>query len=238
MPRFNWGATPAPKYRYLVYGVPGVGKTTLSEYLPGRVFMLSLDNSFQRVNRWQGSEDIWAIDPKAPIEDLQEFAVEFNPDEYDWLVIDNLSNLQKLWFVEKANETSNHLDNKLQHYGEFTNWVIRFISKMFSYNLNILVTCWEGDFDVTEANGQTFQQHAPDLRPSARDYLMGNCDVVGRMVVNPKTGGHGLVLEGDIGTYAKNRLDNRKGCEASELFLVQLPEETGNRSTAETSPEE
>ncbi|HEO0559987.1 TPA: hypothetical protein U9M81_001984 [Streptococcus agalactiae] len=36
--------------------------------------------------------------------------------------------------------------------------------------------------------------------------------------VNPKTGGHGILLEGSDGLYAKNRLDNRKVIEASKLF--------------------
>jgi hypothetical protein len=38
------------------------------------------------------------------------------------------------------------------------------------------------------------------------------------MQVNPKTGGHGILLEGSDGLYAKNRLDNRKVIEASKLF--------------------
>ena len=35
MPAFNWKNAPKENYRWLVYGVPGVGKTTLSKYLKG-----------------------------------------------------------------------------------------------------------------------------------------------------------------------------------------------------------
>lgn len=216
MPAFNWDNA-NPKYRYTVYGVPGVGKTTLSKYLKGKTYLLSLDDSFHRVEYWQGKKDIWSIDPEKPIEDLSDFVRNFDPAKYDNLVIDNLSNLQKLWFIEKAKETRTGLDNKIQHYGEFTNWLIRFISKLFQYNINIVVTAWEKQFKVTDARGQEFMQYGPDLRESARDYLMGNSDVVGRLLVNSK-GERGLVLEGTIETYAKNRLDDRKGCKVEELF--------------------
>lgn len=36
MPAFDWKNAPKENYRWLVYGVPGVGKTTLSKYLKGK----------------------------------------------------------------------------------------------------------------------------------------------------------------------------------------------------------
>ena len=49
---------------------------------------------------------------------------------------------------------------------------------------------------------------------------MGNCDLVGRMIQKPQSGERGVILQGSIDTYAKNRLDDRKGCKADELFEV------------------
>ena len=218
MPAFKWNKNRTPKKRWFVYGVPGVGKTTLTKYLEGESYMLSLDDSFHRIPEWQGSLNIWSIDPDKPIEDLYEFVETFQPDKFNTLVIDKLSNLEKLWFVEKAKESNNGLDNKLQHYKEYENWVIRFLSKIISYDINIMFTSWEKQAPVTDANGQQFQQYGPDLRPNVRDYVMGNCDVVARLIQNPKTGVRGLIMQGDIGTYAKNRLDERKGCKADEFF--------------------
>lgn len=217
MPAFKWGEDKGTKYRWLVYGVPGAGKTTLAGMLKGKTYLLSLDDSFHRIKIWQ-NKPIWAIDPEKPIEDLTEFVREFKPEEYDNLVIDNVSNLQKLWFIEKARDSKTGLDNKIQHYGEFTNWLIRLISKLFSYNINIFVTAWEKQVKVTDPSGQEFEQYAPDLRDSARDYLMGNCDVVGRMIQSPKTGERGVILQGSIDTYAKNRLDDRAAAKVDEFF--------------------
>lgn len=217
MPKVNWNEETKPNYRWLVYGVPGVGKTYLSTYLKGKTYLLSLDKSYKRISQLQGT-DIWELDPDKPIEDLSEFVREFDPSQYDNLVIDNLSNLQKLWFIEMAKESKSGLDNKIQHFGEFTNWLIRFISKTFSWNINILVTTWEKQSQVTDPSGQMFNQYGPDLRDSARDYLMGNCDVVARLIQKPKSGERGCILQGSIDTYAKNRLDDRKGCLVEELF--------------------
>ena len=73
MPAFKWSEDQGTKYRWLVYGTPGVGKTTLSKYLKGRTYLLSLDDSFHRIDFWQGNDDIWTIDPDKPIEDLNDF---------------------------------------------------------------------------------------------------------------------------------------------------------------------
>ena len=47
---------------------------------------------------------------------------------------------------------------------------------------------------------------------------MGLTDIVGRLLINPKNGSRGLILEGNDGIYAKNRLDKRKSCKVEELF--------------------
>ena len=218
MPAFNWKDAPKENYRWLVYGVPGVGKTTLSKYLKGKTYLLSLDNSFRRIQFWQDKNDIWVIDPNRPIEDLNAFTEAFDPSQYDNLVIDNLSNLQKLFFVEKARETKTGLDNKMSDYGEWTTYVTRFIAYVFKWNINILVTAWEAQSKITDPSGQEFTQYGPDIRPNPRDYLLGNCDVVARMIQKPQSGKRGLLMQGSIDTYAKNRLDDRKGCKAEEFF--------------------
>lgn len=218
MPAFKWSENRKPKYRWLIYGIAGVGKTTLSKYLKGKTYLLSLDKSFERVKFWQGNDDIWVLDPDKPIEDLIDFYEYFDPTQYDNLVIDNISNLQKLFFVEKAKETKTGLANKISDYNEWNTYLIRFIASVFKWNINILVTTWEAQNKITDPSGQEFMQYGPDIRDNPRDYLMGNCDVVGRMIQSPKTGERGVILQGSIDTYAKNRLDNRTATKVNEFF--------------------
>ena len=108
----------------------------------------------------------------------------------------------------------------MSDYNEWTTLITRFIAKSFSWNINILVTAWEAQNKVTDPSGQEFMQYGPDIRPNPRDYILGNCDVVARMVQKPQTGERGLIMQGSIDTYAKNRLDDRKVCKADELFSV------------------
>ena len=218
MPAFKWSEDQGTKYRWLVYGTPGVGKTTLSKYLKGKTYLLSLDDSFHRIDFWQGNDDIWAIDPDKPIEDLNDFYDFFDPSQYDNLVIDNISNLQKLFFIEKAKETKTGLDNKMSDYNEWTTYLVRYIAGVFKWNVNVLVTAWETQNKITDPSGQEFMQYGPDARPNPRDYLMGNCDVVARMIQKPQSGERGLIMQGSIDTYAKNRLDDRPGCKAEDFF--------------------
>ena len=58
----------------------------------------------------------------------------------------------------------------------------------------------------------------PQIRTSVLNQLLGLTDVVGRIIVNPKTGNRGVILEGDNSVYAKNRLDDRKACKIEDLF--------------------
>ena len=218
MPAFKWSEDQGTKYRWLVYGTPGVGKTTLSKYLKGKTYLLSLDDSFHRIDFWQSNDDIWAIDPDKPIEDLNDFYDFFDPSQYDNLVIDNISNLQKLFFIEKAKETKTGLDNKMSDYNEWTTYLVRFIAGVFKWNVNVLVTAWETQNKITDPSGQEFMQYGPDARPNPRDYLMGNCDVVARMIQKPQSGERGLIMQGSIDTYAKNRLDDRPGCKEEDFF--------------------
>ncbi len=43
--------------------------------------------------------------------------------------------------------------------------------------------------------------------------------MVGRLIINPKTNGRGVMLQGNDSIYAKNRLDNRTMCAAKDLFM-------------------
>jgi phage nucleotide-binding protein len=52
--------------------------------------------------------------------------------------------------------------------------------------------------------------------------LLGLTDVVGRIMVNAKSGNRGVILECSEGTYAKNRLDGRTACPIEELFVFNV----------------
>lgn len=206
-------------WRICLYAKPGTGKTFTVKFLKGSTFVLDLDNS-SKVLAGENFQ-VAKFDRTKPIEEMSDFISKILPDaskQFDNIVIDNVSSLEKDWFIEKGRESKNGITNELQHYSMWTNYFTRLISAIYQADCNILVTAWERQRQITTETGQMFNQYAPDLRDSVLNTFMGLTDIVGRLVVKPKDNARGVILEGNDGIYAKNRLDDRKGCLVEELF--------------------
>ena len=206
-------------WRILIYGKPGNGKTYLTNYLSGKTLILDMDHSSKTI---AGNEniDIIQFDRTHPSDFMNEFLTEL-PElikEYDNLVIDNITSWQSDWFIEQGRKSKNGITNELQQYNMWTNYYLRVLTTIYNQPINIFVTVWESTQDLTLETGQIITQYVPDIRKQVLSQTLGLTDIVGRIQVNPKTGGHGILLEGSDGLYAKNRLDNRKVIEASKLF--------------------
>ena len=224
-------------WRILIYGKAGLGKTSQIKHLKGNTIVLSMDNSHKvlegipNVNvRTIDDEGKISFDREYPSEDINIFLKEIDEvlDQYDNLVIDNISSFQSDWFVEQGRKSKNGISNELQHYSQWTNYFLRILTAIYSKPINIYVTAWEDTHELNLETGQIITQFVPQIRTSVLNQLLGLTDLVGRIIVNSKTGSRGLILEGSEGTYAKNRLDDRTACKIEDLFNFggDAPDET------------
>lgn len=207
------------KCRVVLYSKPGVGKTTALRHLKGKVLVFDLDHS-SKVLSGEEHIDIVSLDRNDPQNSMKEF-LQWVPTiikDYDYLVIDNFSSFEKDWFRWRGKSTKSGINNELQDYSAWTNYFLEVVSRIYALPINIVVTTWEGNHNLTLENGQIVSQYMPDIRQNVINTFMGLTDVVGRVVINPETGNRGVYLEGSDSQYCKNRLDNRKVCKIEDLF--------------------
>ncbi|ANZ70350.1 AAA family ATPase [Pediococcus claussenii] len=231
-------------WKMILYAKAGQGKTSSIKYLKGKTLVLDLDNSFkvleetsENIQQYRfddGTKEGRDFDRSHPIEDLNTFLsdkdVQAAGKDFDNLVIDNVSSLEKDWFVEMGRKSHNGISNEIQDYSQWMNYFARIITTIYMIpDINILITAWEKTIDNELESGQTFSQYAPDIRDKSLNGFLGLADVVARLMVNPKTDTRGVILEGNNTIYAKNRLDERTSAPIEELFNFNNNEKEGTK---------
>lgn len=210
------------KGTYLIYGSPGSGKTSAVKHFPGNTLVLDIDRT-TRVLKGCENVDILKVDNIKTWSDWSSLISKRLPEtdlsKYDNIVVDNVSELERCILSDLGSAGKN---NGVPSQGDYQYLQFKLVNSLRfmkqSLDKNIIWTAWETTDLFTTAEGQQFNRAYPTINHKVRDNICGLCDVVARVTIN-KDGERGFVLTSTNSIYAKNQIDDRKGCLHKDLIL-------------------
>ena len=201
------------KETILLYGAPGVGKTTTLGQLPGKTLLIDIDHSSDVL---AGNENVDIL----KIDDLEELPKALNDlmqgHKYDNICIDNLTELESA-MLDYLGQTGNNGGMPSQRdYGLVNIKMRNYVRDFRALKGNIIFTAWEVPNKITDPHGNQYIQFVPDLREKIRNNICGLCNVVGRLKQNEE-GERIIQLTSSKDTYAKDQVNKRKWCKTEEI---------------------
>lgn len=207
---------------YLIYANPGMGKTTALKFIPGKTLVIDIDKS-SIVLAGNENIDIVQVDTRNIWNEWTDIVKELlqgAADSYDTIVVDNVSELFRATLANLGRLGTNDRIPSPKDYQKVDFTLLDSLRALKKTNKRLVFTAWETTDQVTEENGQVFNRAFPDVRKSVLNNFMGLCDVVARLTTRKDAEGNiirGFLLTPSPSIYAKNRLDDRKGCRVEEL---------------------
>ncbi|MFM0818042.1 AAA family ATPase [Streptococcus suis] len=213
---------------YLIYGNPGFGKTSALKYIPGKTLVIDIDKSSKVLNGCENisiakvdSHKIWD-EWLNVVKELLKGAAE----PFDTIVVDNVSELFRACLANLGREGKNHRVPSQADYQRVDFTILDSLRALLQLKKRIVFTAWETSDQWTDENGMIYNRAMPDIRSKILNNFLGLTDVVARLVKKTTEDGEevrGFILQPSASVYAKNRLDDRKGCKVDELFTTELP---------------
>lgn len=207
------------KMTALLYGAPGMGKTTTIGYLPGKTLLLDVDRT-SHVLRGKENIDIVYIDNIDTWKNWQDTLtalVKEYKGKYDNYVVDNISELERCILSDLGKQGKN---NGVPAQGDYQYMQFKLVNSlryMKSLDGNVIWTAWETTDSYTTSEGQTYNRAYPQINGKIMNNICGLCDIVGKLMINSE-GERGYAFTATNSIYAKNQYDKRPGCKQSELI--------------------
>ena len=208
------------KGTYLIYGPPGMGKTTSLKYLPGKTLILDVDRT-TKVLKGCKSIDIVEVDNINTWDSWEKLIIELYENykgKYDNIAVDNVSELERCILSDLGSKGKNKGVPAQNDYQYMQFKLVNSLRYMKNLDCNIIWTAWESTDLYIDSNGQQYNRSFPQINGKILNNVLGLCDVVGRLVINSE-GKRGFILSATNSTFAKNQLDSRVGCLQEELIL-------------------
>lgn len=228
-------------YTALIYCAPGVGKSTaiglIAEKSEGKTLVLDVDRtitktlakreivkdlskiSIRRVEiqpRREREEDkkVISVGTWADWEDaLRELAEAKKKGtlEFDTIAVDNISELERCILSDLGSQGKNKGVPAQADYQYMQFKLVNSLRFMKSLGVNVIWTAWETVEQFQNPDGSSYSRLYPKCSAKIVDNICGLCDIVGKIHAK-QDGTRGIILEATQNIYAKNQIDNRKGC--------------------------
>lgn len=206
---------------YLLYGAPGMGKTSTIKYLPGKTLELDVDRT-SHVLKGCENIDVCYIDTKDTWEDWEKTLLDLTENYkgvYDNIVVDNISSLTSRLLSDLGMQGKNQ---GVPSQGDYQKVYFRLknsLEYMKQMKCRVFLLAWEEQERYQDASGQMYDRISPKIPASIKADICGLCDIVGRITINAE-GKRGYILTASNSVYAKNQLDDRKGCLQNEIIAT------------------
>ena len=200
----------------LIYGAPGMGKTTLLGNQRGRTLIIDADKGTSvlagnaNVDIVRISENVGEI--PSIIKELQ------SKCEYDNVCLDSMSELERAMLAYFGRTGNNKGVPSQGDYLRVDYYIIDWCRQLRALPCNVIFTAWEKYTEITAPTGEKYTRTSPLLRDKNMENLCGLCDIVGRIVTNTENGGRYVWLEGRPDVVAKDRIYKRKFCKFGEVL--------------------
>lgn len=207
---FKNGELPPQGHMWFIYGDGGTGKTTLFRDAPGeKKLLISFDLSTDVLRGAKGI-DIGIIEQgdMPSIQHTIEQWLSKAVSTYDTIGLDNMSALQNM-ILENIDGASK--DGR-QNYQKLQLWFRQMGTMLRQSNVNVYATAHQIDKGPEFMSGR----YEADMNIKTFNAFTSMFDVVGRLYL--KDSRRVIELDPEQGNHAKNRLDDRKLINASELF--------------------
>ena len=200
----------------MIYSCPGLGKTTLLGYLPGKTLLIDIDKGSRVLGDCENIDVVRVSDNPKEIEAL---IAELQSDcPYQNIAIDSLSQLERGALAYYGSKGKNDGVPSQQDYGRLNMKVVNICRQLISLPANIFFTAWEQQKEFILSTGEKYTQCQPALRDKFVDNICGLCDIVGQIITSPKDGERYVRLEGSHEAIAKDRVFKRKFCKFEEFI--------------------
>ena len=207
-----------PHITALIYGTPGMGKTTLLGALSGTTLIIDADKGTSVLS---GNDHVDILRLSEDFREIPALLKELGQDcPYTNICLDSLSELERSILTRLASRNSTGTPS-LQDYGKVNNSLLNVCRQLRELPANIFFTAWEQYTEVYSPSGDKYTRIEPMLRKTNMENVCGLCDMIGRIYVDKDSEERMVWLEGRPNIIAKDRIHKRSRCSFEEIIPIR-----------------